>query len=160
MAEDNDDEFVLLRCAFESSGFSYRLIGVANGAEALDYLYAQAGYSNRVAYPFPDLTLLDLHMPVLNGFEVLEAVGKKFEFESLPLVVLTSDDDEFAKWRARKLGAKDYILKPLTMAERIDMVRGLHLRWLADRKKPASEGTAFNAWGVRLPGRKPKGKTD
>ena len=133
---------------------------MANGAEALDYLHAKEGYSDRASYPFPDLMLLELHMPVMDGFEVLAAVRQKLEFESLPIVVLTSDDAEVAKTRARELGAKDYVLKPLTMAEGIAMVRSLHLRWLGDRKKPSSDGTVFNAWGVRLPEKNPKRKTE
>jgi len=149
VAEDNDDEFVLLRCAFESAGLPDRLIGVCNGAEALDYLYAEEGYSNRAAFPFPDLMLLDLHMPVVDGFEVLAAVSDRLEFLNLPVVVLSSDDDPVTIRTARRLGARDYIPKPLTMQQRVEMVRRLHARWLANIEKPAREIHGFTSGEVR-----------
>ena len=123
VAEDNDDEFVLLRCAFESSGFSYRLIGVANGAEALDYLYAEEGYSNRAAYPFPDLMLLDLHMPVLNGFEVLDWIKAQTFPVPMHVVVLSGSEHTEDKERAARLGAEDYLMKPIKPG---DLHRLLH----------------------------------
>lgn len=69
VAEDNDDDFVLLRCAFESVRVPHKLIGVANGVEAINYLYADEPYTNRSAYPFPDLMLLDLSMPVMDDLK-------------------------------------------------------------------------------------------
>jgi CheY-like chemotaxis protein len=149
VAEDNDDEFVLLRCAFESAGLPHRLIGVVNGAEALAYLYADDVYSNRAAYPFPDLMLLDQRMPVMDGFQVLAALNGRIEFQSLPIIVLSSMNDPKATRMALRLGAKDCILKPLTISERIDMVRSLCSRWLAGRDRPPSQPTNFNSWGYR-----------
>ena len=155
VAEDNDDEFVLLRCAFKSAGLPHRLIGVAHGGEALEYLHAEEGYSNRARFPFPDLMLLDLYMPVMDGLEVLAAVSNRFEFLSLPIVVLSADDDPMTILTARRLGAKEYIVKPLTMSERVEMVRRLHARWLAGSKKPPEHGWS-NIWSVRSPREEPK----
>jgi CheY-like chemotaxis protein len=135
-AEDNDDDFVLLRCAFESAGFPHKLIGVINGVEAVDYLYADEPFTNRSAFPFPDLMLLDLQMPVMDGIAVLAAVKERREFRSLPIIVLSSTDDRGIIREAFQLGAKDVLTKPLTMSERIDMVRQLHSRWLAAETKP------------------------
>ena len=145
VAEDSDAEFVLLRCAFESAGLPHRLVSVAHGREALDYLYGEEGYSNREKFPFPDLMLVDLHMPVMNGFEVLAAVGRRFEFQNLAIVVLSSDDDPVAIRSAVRLGANEYILKPQLTVERVKVVRHLYERWLSGREKVAPEGRALGA---------------
>ena len=144
-AEDNDDDFVLLRCAFESAGFPHKLVGVINGVEAVDYLYADEPFTNRSIFPFPDLLLLDLQMPVMDGISVLAALKERIEFRSLPIIVLSSTDDSEVIREAYKLGAKDVLTKPLTMSERIDMVRELHSRWLAAETKPI---TGRNAQSV------------
>lgn len=158
MAEDNNDEFVLLRCAFESAGFPHRLIGVAHGEEALEYLYAKEGYSDRAKFPFPDLMLIDLHMPVMNGFDVLAAVGDRLEFQRLPIVVLSSNDDPISIRTAQRLGAREYILKPLMMVERVKMVWGLHERWLGGREKLPPERPGRNPVREFLSDQKPEGK--
>jgi CheY-like chemotaxis protein len=148
VAEDNDDEFVLLRCAFESARLPHRLIGVANGQDAISYLWADEPFTNRSAYPFPDLVLLDLRMPVMGGIEVLAAVKDRIEFRQLPIVVLSSIDDRAIIKKVLKLGAKDFLLKPLTMLERIDMVRGLCSRWLKDSDKPTVGRRMLNPWSI------------
>ena len=102
--------------------------------------------------------LVDLYMPVMDGLEVLAAVNNRFEFLSLPIVVLSADDDPLTPLTARRLGAKEYIVKPLTMSERVEMVRGLHARWLAGRKPPLERAWS-NVWGVRLE-EEPRGEQD
>jgi CheY-like chemotaxis protein len=152
-AEDNDDDFVLLRCAFESAGFPHKLVGVINGVEAVDYLYADEPFTNRSVFPFPDLMLLDLQMPIMDGIAVLAAVKERREFRSLPIIILSSTDDGNAIREAFQLGARDVLTKPLTMSERIDMVRQLHSRWLAADTKPVT-GRLLNTWSV--PKQQPK----
>ena len=147
-AEDNDDDFVLLRCAFESAGFPHKLVGVVNGVEAVDYLYADEPFTNRSAFPFPDLMLLDLQMPVMDGIAVLAAIKERREFCSLPIVVLSSTDDRKLIREAFQLGAKDVLTKPLTMSDRIDLVRQLRSRWLAAETKPVI-GRMLNPWAVQ-----------
>jgi CheY-like chemotaxis protein len=146
VAEDNDDDFVLLRCAFESAGLPHRLIGVGNGVDAVDYLFAEVPYTNRSAYPFPDLLLLDLHMPVMDGFEVLAALKGRSQFRCLPIVVLSSVDDPLFIQEALKLGATDFLIKSISMADRVEMAQGLHSRWLKGEKRAAGSWRNFNTW--------------
>jgi CheY-like chemotaxis protein len=148
-AEDNDDDFVLLRCAFESVGLPHKLVGVANGVEAINYLYADEPFTNRSAYPFPDLMLLDLQMPVMDGIAVLAAVKERTEFRSLPIVVLSSIDDGETIWKTFKLGAKDFLVKPLTMGDRIELVRRVCARWLAYATTSPAGTRNINPWAVR-----------
>jgi CheY-like chemotaxis protein len=147
--EDNDDDFVLLRCAFETVGLPHKLIGVANGEEAINYLYAHEPFTNRSAYPFPDLMLLDLEMPVMDGFEVLAVVKGQPQFRWLPIVVWSSDGDPLSIQQAVNFGATDFFIKPITMQARIKMVRGLYSRWLSGETKPVIRGGNVNTWAVR-----------
>jgi two-component system response regulator len=151
VAEDNDDDFVMLRCAFESTGWPHRLIGVPNGVDAINYLYADEPFTNRAAYPFPDLVLLDLHMYLMDGIEVLGAIKERVEFRQLPIVVLSSIEEPEIVDEVLKLGAKDYLIKPVTTEERIEMVRGLQSRWLAVQ---ARETLGEDKGGAR--GRRPE----
>jgi len=148
--EDNDDDFVLLRCALESAGFPHKLVGVANGVDAINYLYADDPFTNRSAYPFPDLVLMDLQMPFVDGIGVLAAVKDRIEFRSLPIVVLSSVEDPATIHKVLKLGAKDFLIKPVTMEDRVKMVRGLYSRWLKGNEKPALSRRNFNSWAVPL----------
>jgi CheY-like chemotaxis protein len=151
VAEDNDDDFVLLRCAFESAGLPHRLIGAQDGLDAINYLYADKPYTNRSAYPFPDLILLDLQMPVVDGLEVLATLKGRVQFRSLPIVILSSVDDPLIMQQAYHLGAADFLIKPVTSSERIEMARGLHSRWLAGENRPDVRLRNFNPWAVARP---------
>jgi CheY-like chemotaxis protein len=148
VAENNDDDFVLLRCAFESAGLPHRLIGVGDGLDTINYLYADKPYTNRSAYPFPDLLLLDLQMPDVDGLEVLATVKGRTQFQCLPIVVLSSVDDPLIIQQALKLGATDYLMKPVTTEERMVVALGLHSRWLTGEKRPGVSWN-FNPWAVQ-----------
>jgi CheY-like chemotaxis protein len=148
VAEDNDDDFVLLRCAFESAGLPHRLIGVEDGLDAINYLYADRPYTNRSAFPFPDLMLLDLQMPVVDGFEVLATVKGRIQFRCLPIVVLSSVDDPLFIQQALNFGTTDFLIKPVSMEERIEQARGLHSRWLEGEERPVVRLSNLNPWAV------------
>jgi CheY-like chemotaxis protein len=156
VAEDNDDDFVLLRCAFESAGFRHKLIGVADGVEAINFLYAEEPFTNRSTYPFPDLLLLDLQLPVMDGFELLAALKGRPQFRCLPIVVLSSVDDPLFIQEALNFGATDFLIKPITMQDRIEMVKRLHSRWLRGIETPAVGRRNFNQWTVPLSAQEPK----
>jgi two-component system response regulator len=150
VAENNDDDFVLLRCAFESARLRHRLIGVPNGVDAINYLFADEPFTNRSAYPFPDLVLVDIHMYLMDGIEVLAALKERIEFRHLPIVVLSSIDEPKIIQEALKFGAKDYLIKPITMEERIEMVRGLDSRWLrTQRQVSLGDQRNFNSWLIQ-----------
>jgi CheY-like chemotaxis protein len=151
VAEDNDDDFVLLRCAFESAGLPHRLIGVQDGLDAINYLFADKPYTNRSAFPFPDLMLLDLQMPVVDGFEVLATIKGRTQFQCLPIVVLSSIDDQLMIQKVLNFGATDYLIKPVTTAERIEMARALYSRWLKGEKRPDVSLRSVNPWAVPGP---------
>src|SRR3974377_337714 len=90
LAEDDKNDAFLMQRAFDDAGFRNPLFLVQNGQEVVDYLDGAGRFSARTQYPIPGLLLLDLKMPLMDGFDVLAWLRERPEFESLPVVVLTS----------------------------------------------------------------------
>ncbi len=124
LVEDNaDDEQLTLRAMRQSE--IPNIIRVArDGAEALDYLFGPANGH------LPDLVLLDLKLPKISGLEVLQRIRAEDHSRSLPVVVLTSSDEERDIVKSYNLGANSYIRKPVDFDEFIDAVRQLGVYWL------------------------------
>jgi two-component system response regulator len=125
LVEDNaDDEQLTLRAMRQSD--IPNIIRVArDGAEALDKLFGPG--QDRL----PDLVLLDLKLPKVNGLEVLEKIRANERTKTLPVVVLTSSDEERDIVESYELGANSYIRKPVDFDQFIDAVRQLGLYWLS-----------------------------
>src|SRR5690242_14029566 len=90
LAEDDENDVLLLRHAFRRAGLQYPILDVPNGEEAIHYLSGCVPYGDRDHYPLPTLLLLDLKMPLLNGFDVLSWLKARPEYRDLPAVVLSS----------------------------------------------------------------------
>src|SRR5215472_16822833 len=105
LAEDRDDDIELIRRAFKEGQIDNQLFIVKNGEEALSYLKGEAKYQVRDEYPLPDLLLLDLKMPRMDGFDVLRWVRLQPGFSSLLVVVLTSSEEIRDVNKAYQLGA-------------------------------------------------------
>lgn len=126
LVEDNaDDEQLTLRAMRQSE--VPNVIRVArDGAEALDHLFGDHAGSR-----LPDLVLLDLKLPKVSGLEVLQKIRSETSTRSLPIVILTSSDEERDIVESYNLGANSYIRKPVDFDEFIDAVRQLGLYWLS-----------------------------
>jgi len=129
-AEDDPDDFVFMRRAFEKSGSHYNLVHVPNGEEAVDYLHGDGPYHDRAQYPFPDLLLLDLKMPMMDGFDVLAWLRQQPRARDLPVVVLTGSNQDRDVQLAREMGAADYQIKPHETDALEALVHNLEIRWL------------------------------
>ena len=116
LAEDQADDILLTRKALDDGKVVHRLQIVRNGEEAIDYLHGFGNYANRVEYPLPDLMLLDLKMPCLDGFDVLHWARDQPALKALRIVVLTSSDDLDDVTLAYRFGADSFLVKPLTSA--------------------------------------------
>jgi CheY-like chemotaxis protein len=121
--DDIDDAFFLKEAlkGIEQQ-IRVRVQNVANGAEALDYLMGVGPYSDRNRYPIPDLILLDINMPVVNGFEFLEWLRGKERFRAMPVYMLSSSNDPWDMTRARELGAAGYVVKQVGFREAASVV--------------------------------------
>jgi CheY-like chemotaxis protein len=130
LVEDDENDVFFLRFAWEEGGISNPLIACPDGADAIDYFSATGRYQNRSAYPLPCLVLTDLKMPRVDGFGLQKWLQAHSEFANIPRIALSSSNEDSDRERVLSLGASQYLLKPLTVAERGDLVRLLATRWL------------------------------
>ena len=131
LVEDSEDDAILMRHAFENVRPPRRLQWVNNGNEAILYLCGHRHYSDRNQYPMPALMLLDLKLPMQNGFEVLRWLRSYPAFATLPVVVLSDCLDDRIVRRAYELGANSYLPKPHATERRREVVHALQQYWLS-----------------------------
>lgn len=130
LVEDNPDDEELTRLAFEECRVANKLVIVRDGQEALDYLFSAGTYSDRDAREMPQLILLDLNLPKVDGLEVLYRVRSDERTKLLPVVVLTSSKEEKDMIESYSLGANSYIQKPVDYLQFTEVVQQLGLYWL------------------------------
>ncbi len=121
-------------------GFHHRLIHVQDGEQALAYLKGQGRFSDRDLYPLPGVALLDLKMPRVNGFEVLQWVRNESPFPDMPVVVLTVSEELRDIRRAYQLGANSFLIKPARVADLKEMLNMLETYWFRHNVPPAYQG--------------------
>ena len=130
LAEDDPNDVLITRIMFRKARLANRLQVVGDGEQTIAYLQGRGRYADRIAYPRPILLLLDLKMPKISGFEVLEWMQDQPPSEHVPVAVLTSSThDPFAE-RAFQLGADSYLVKPPTPHELLALVERLHAYWM------------------------------
>jgi two-component system, response regulator len=133
LAEDDASHVALFRRALASSGVQCQVDVVQDGAEAIDYLFGLGEYTHRDSKQLPDLILLDLKMPRMDGIQVLKVLRRVRGDDRMrmpPVVVLTSSDLENDIEDAYRWGAQSYIRKPLVYTEFADAVRNTVQYWL------------------------------
>ncbi len=142
LVEDNEDDVFLMRQAFRKAGIPGRLGAVEDGAEALAYLRGEGAFADRIRHPWPDVVLLDLNMPRMNGFEVLESVRAVPAWDHLAVYVFSASNLPADVRRARALRANGYVLKPNRHDDLVRFAGALH-DWLGTARETranASEG--------------------
>jgi CheY-like chemotaxis protein len=125
LIEDNEDDVFLMRRALKKAEIQLPLQVVMDGQEALNYLSGDGPFADRAQHPVPSLIFLDLKLPYVHGFEVLEWMRKHETLHSLPVVVLTSSPEERDRQKADALGAKAYLVKPPNPEQLIQAMRFL-----------------------------------
>lgn len=129
LAEDNPDHALLVRIAAERADPSLDVRVVPDGVAALAYLEGKDPFACRDAFPLPNLVILDLAMPHLDGFGVLEWMRGRRDLATVPVVVLTSSDSPRDERRALKLGARAFHTKPADLDGLGVQVREIVARW-------------------------------
>lgn len=136
LVEDNaDDEELTLR-ALKRHNLANAIDIVRDGAEALEFLFCTGAYSDRDSMDFPAVILLDLMLPKVSGLDVLKAIRENKSTALLPVVVLTSSDEEVDMIRSYQLGANSYVRKPVDFADFSEAVAQLGLYWLLRNEPP------------------------
>ncbi|WP_275096064.1 response regulator [Sedimenticola hydrogenitrophicus] len=136
LVEDNADDEVLALRAFSKSNISNPIVVARDGAEALDYLFAQGQYADRDSRDLPAVVLLDLKLPKIDGLEVLRRIRDNEQTRMLPVVVLTSSRQDEDLVSSYNLGANSYVRKPVDFNEFVAAVGQLGMYWLLLNQLP------------------------
>jgi CheY-like chemotaxis protein len=136
LVEDREDDILLIRKSFEKAELANPVYVVRNGEEAVAYLIGEEPFSNRVEHPLPDLILLDLKMPKLDGFETLLWIRHQPGIRNIPVVILTSSEQLGDVTKAYALGANSFLVKPVDFEHSIELVKVLHRYWLRTSRLP------------------------
>ena len=130
LVEDNESDEELTLRAFRKSSVANRIVVVRDGAEALDYFFARGLHANRQTTEVPQLVLLDLKLPKVDGLDVLRELRADERTRLIPVVVLTSSAEEQDLLRSYGLGANSYVRKPVDFTQFVEAVRQLGLYWM------------------------------
>lgn len=136
LVEDNPDDEALTLRALHKSKIANRIVVVRDGAEALDYLFATGAYTDRDPEDLPQVTLLDLKLPKVDGLEVLRRIRSDPRTQMLPVVMLTSSKEEQDMINAYLSGANSYVRKPVDFNQFVDAIGHLGLYWLVLNETP------------------------
>ncbi|MGM3306911.1 response regulator [Anabaena sp. WFMT] len=130
--EDNPDDIELTLLAFEQTGLQENVVIARDGDEAINYLFAD----NNTSESLPDLILLDLQLPRINGLEVLRRIRADSRTRLLPIVILTTSNEESDRLQGYGLGCNSYIRKPVDYDQFVGVIRQLGMYWLVLNSPP------------------------
>ena len=136
LVEDNPDDEVLTLRALRKHNLANEIVVARDGQEALDYLFAEGAHSDRDAGELPQVILLDLKLPKVDGLAVLERLRAEPQTRYVPVVVLTSSNEDQDMIRSYDLGANSYVRKPVDFEQFTEAARQLGLYWLLLNEVP------------------------
>lgn len=140
LVEDNPDDEALTIRALRKNNIANDLAVARDGAEALDYLFGTGTYAGRDTSQLPQVVLLDLKLPKVDGLEVLSRIRSDPRTKLLPVVILTSSNEERDLMESYTRGANSYVRKPVDFVEFVDAVKQLGLYWLILNEPPPGAG--------------------
>lgn len=136
LVEDNPDDAALALRAFRKNNIANNVIVATDGEEALDYLFGTGGYEGRDTSDMPQVVLLDLKLPKVDGLDVLRKIRGSDSTRLLPVVILTSSKEDQDLVAGYGLGANSYIRKPVDFDQFLESIRHLGLYWLVLNEAP------------------------
>ncbi len=136
LIEDNPDDVELTLHAFQKNHMANDVVVASDGAEGLDYLFGTGKYAGRDAEQPPALILLDLQLPKIGGFEVLRKVREDERTKRIPVVIMTTSDEEEDVVDGYNGGANSYLRKPVDFGEFMNAVKQLEMYWMVLNTPP------------------------
>lgn len=140
LVEDNPDDEALTIRALMQNNIVNKIVVARDGVEALDYLFGTGAHTGRDLSSMPQVILLDLKMPKIDGLEVLRRLRADTRTAHLPVVILTSSKEERDLMNGYKLGANSYIRKPVDFIQFTEAVKQLKMYWLVLNELPTKNG--------------------
>jgi two-component system response regulator len=140
LVEDNPDHVLIIKRGLKANNVVNEVNVAKDGQEAMDYLLQQGAFSDPDAAPRPGLILLDIKLPKLDGFEVLQRIKQNPSLKPIPVVILTSSDQEVDIAKGYGEGANSYVSKPMQFSEFTEKVRKLELYWILVNSLPSLQG--------------------
>ena len=138
LVDDDDDDYLLAKKALSHSRLLHKLIRLTDGQELMDYLYRKGKYQDTQQWPMPDIILLDLNMPRMDGREALSKIRTELDFKHIPIIILTTSKEDSEILNSYTLGANSYMTKPVTFNGLIESMRILSEYWLSIVRLPKS----------------------
>lgn len=129
MADDDEDDCLLAKKALEQSNMGSHLNFVTDGEALMDYLHHRGKYTDSGISPRPDIILLDLNMPKMNGMEALKEIKASLEFCHIPVIMLTTSRADHDVSQSYSLGANSFITKPVSFKGLVDMMNIIKTYW-------------------------------
>jgi len=139
LVEDNPDDELLIVRSLRRNNLANELVILRDGAEALDYFFARGDYTGRDVESHPNVVLLDIKLPKVDGLEVLRQLRQDRRTHYMPVVILTSSDEQTDLLRSYELKVNSYVRKPVEFAEFSEAIRELGLYWLILNAPPPQE---------------------
>jgi len=140
LIEDNANDVELTLRAFKKNNIMNEVVVVSDGKEALDYLFGTSTYAGRDKDIIPAVIMLDLNLPKIGGLEVLQRIRANKQTKLLPVVILTSSNEEKDLIDSYNLGANSYVRKPVEFNKFVEAVKQLGLYWLIINEPPPRTG--------------------
>lgn len=136
LVEDTSDDEHLVKRVLTRSNLTYDLSVVRDGAEALDYLFGTGAYAQRDTTQMPAVVFLDLKLPKISGLEVLRRIRADARTQRLPVVILSSSQEEQDLLQSYSLGTNSYVRKPVDFTEFTDAIQQMGFYWLSLNELP------------------------
>ena len=140
LVEDNPDHVLIIKSGLKVNNVANEIKVARDGQEAMDYLLQQGAFRDPGTAPRPGLILLDIKLPKLDGFEVLQRIKQNPSLKTIPVVILTSSDQEVDVAKGFGEGANSFVSKPMQFSEFTAKVRKLELYWILVNSLPSLQG--------------------
>lgn len=139
LVEDNPNDEKLTLRAFKKNNLANEIVVARDGVQALDFLFGTGSYEDRDINRQPDIILLDLQLPKIDGFEVLRRIREDDRTKLIPVIILSTSDEQRDRLQSYQLYANSYIRKPVDFNDFVEVIKQIGMYWLILNQPPSKE---------------------